>query len=159
MKNSVGKKHKVVIYSIKVILASFLFMIGCNTTPALEKPIINNPTKQQNLVHANEGYSFASDIVLSQEELLLDKKISQLRQQFEQNLAKKHPSFYHQSFHNIKPIIDSTLIFKIMQKIPKGALLHTHSSGVTDAHWIIRQAKELDNNIWGVPFLNRLVTL
>ena len=93
----------------------------------------------------NKALSFDADLKLSDAENTLDKKLFQLRKEFLTETEKQKISIYNSSFNQIKPLIENSKLFDIIQSMPKGGLLHTHSGGITDAKWIIamvRQYKE-----------------
>ena len=39
-----------------------------------------------------------------------------------------------------KPIIDASPIFTIINRMPKGGILHAHSGSCVDFHWVIKNA-------------------
>lgn len=90
----------------------------------------------------NEAMAFDADIKLSDTEMALDKKIFQVRKQFLIDMEKKKISLYNSSFNEIKPLIESSKLFELLQTMPKGGLLHTHSGGITDVKWIISAARK-----------------
>ncbi|AKK75069.1 adenosine kinase [Chryseobacterium gallinarum] len=104
-----------------------------------------NSVYQQNWVVSekeNEALAFDADIRLSESELTLDKKLFRLRKQFLGETEKQKIPLYNLSFNEIKPLIESSTLFKIIQDMPKGGLLHTHSGGVTDVKWVIATARK-----------------
>ncbi|AZA77206.1 adenosine kinase [Chryseobacterium sp. G0186] len=94
------------------------------------------------LEQENEAVSFDADIKLSDAEIILDKKLLQLREQFVSETEKKKFPLYNSSFNEIKPLIESSSLFSVLQSMPKGGLLHTHSGGITDAKWVIATARK-----------------
>ncbi|CAI8770896.1 adenosine kinase [Chryseobacterium sp. IT-36CA2] len=100
---------------------------------------------QQNLALSekeNESMAFDADIQLSDTEIVLDKKLFQLRKQFLSDTETKKISLYNSSFNELKPLIEGSKLFEILQTMPKGGLLHTHSGGITDVKWIISTARK-----------------
>ncbi|PKF73967.1 adenosine kinase [Chryseobacterium sp. PMSZPI] len=100
---------------------------------------------QQNwmsLEKENEALAFDADIQLSDAELRLDKKLFQIRKQFLDEAEKQKTPVYNLSFNEIKPLIESSKLFKIIRTMPKGGLLHTHSGGVTDMKWVVATARK-----------------
>ncbi|XP_065362192.1 adenosine deaminase 2 [Calliphora vicina] len=51
-------------------------------------------------------------------------------------------------FFKAKPLIDSSKVFQFLQKMPKGAVLHTHTSATVSSAWVVR-------NIFYMPGLLR----
>ncbi|HFK5583857.1 TPA: adenosine kinase [Elizabethkingia anophelis] len=90
----------------------------------------------------NQALGFDSDLKLSDAESVLDKKLFQLRKEFLTETEKQKIPLYNSSFNQIKPLIENSKLFNIIQSMPKGGLLHTHSGGITDAKWIIETARK-----------------
>ncbi|ROI06687.1 MULTISPECIES: adenosine kinase [unclassified Chryseobacterium] len=90
----------------------------------------------------NEALEFDADIRLSDAEKALDKKLLALRKQFVSEAEKQKIPLYNRSFNEIKPLIENSKLFKVMQTMPKGGLLHTHSGGITDMKWVIATARK-----------------
>lgn len=90
----------------------------------------------------NEALAFDADIQLSDAEKTLDKKLFQLRKQFLNETEKKKIPLYNRSFNEMKPLMESSKIFEVLQSMPKGGLLHTHSGGLADVKWIIATARK-----------------
>lgn len=106
---------------------------------------VEKSTYQQNWLQAekeNEAVAFDADLKLSDAEKTLDKKLLQIREQFLADTEKQKISLYNQSFNQIKPLIERSQLFEVIQSMPKGSLLHTHSGGITDVKWVISTAKE-----------------
>lgn len=100
---------------------------------------------QQNLALSekeNEAMAFDADIQLSDAEMALDKKLFQLHKQLLSDTDTKKISLYNSSFNELKPLIEGSKLFEILQTMPKGGLLHTHSGGITDVKWIISAARK-----------------
>ncbi|WP_077418638.1 adenosine kinase [Chryseobacterium sp. JV274] len=100
---------------------------------------------QQNwksLEKENEDIAFDADIKLSDAETALDKKIFQIRKQFLSDTESKKISLYNSSFYELRPLIESSKLYELLQTMPKGGLLHTHSGGITEVQWIISAARK-----------------
>ncbi|MEC3906738.1 adenosine kinase [Tamlana sp. 2201CG12-4] len=137
---------------IIVIIFISLFVLGCE-----------NDTKNQNsympqrddLIGVDKKRSFDSSLILSQEEVKLESKLIALRDLFEKNIKLNHQTFYIEPFSNVKGFIEATTLFEVFKAMPKGALLHTHSGGVTDIKWVIEKAKTLPNCYVYAEFNNK----
>jgi len=90
----------------------------------------------------NKAMAFDADIRLTEAELLLDKKISGIRKQLLSDTESKKISLYNSSFNELKPLIEDSNLFQLLQTMPKGGLLHTHSGGITDVKWIISRVRK-----------------
>lgn len=94
------------------------------------------------LINKNAAVSFDADTSLSFSEKVLDSNLLKLRDLFIEKMNLKKQSIFNKSFFELKPIIDTSKIYKLFSLMPKGGLLHIHSGGTTDAKWIIKRAKE-----------------
>ncbi|MGH1518000.1 adenosine kinase [Chryseobacterium sp. JK1] len=105
---------------------------------------VEKSTYQQNWLQAekeNEAVAFDADLKLSDAEKTLDNKLQQIRKQFLAETEKQKIPLYNHSFTQLKSLIESSKLFEVIQAMPKGSLLHTHSGGITDVKWVISTAK------------------
>jgi adenosine deaminase CECR1 len=136
------------LYLVVFIVISVL-MSGCKNDQSLnENSLPNNSSYirlKNELILNDQKKSFDYDVVLSKEELELNKNLVALRDLFEKNIKVNKLKFYNEPFHNVKNFIEATSLFEVIESMPKGSLLHTHSGGVTDIAWVISRAKEFKN--------------
>lgn len=66
--------------------------------------------------------------------------------ELEEKIAQcEHENIYPgQMFHLAKERMEHTKLWKIVQRMPKGALLHCHLEAMVDADWLLRTALETD---------------
>lgn len=83
--------------------------------------------------------------LLTQEEVLLEQKLSKIKTEILQKAEKDKLPIYNTTFSTLKPFIESTELFRLFQQMPKGALLHSHSGGIVNAEWLINKASEYNN--------------
>lgn len=80
---------------------------------------------------------------LSKNELKVSNYLANLRKDY---LINQNPEFISaDNFHEKKKFIDTSRIFKIFKKMPKGALLHIHSFAGSSAEWIVKNLTYMDN--------------
>ncbi|MFS4457374.1 adenosine kinase [Maribacter sp. 2304DJ31-5] len=120
------------------LLLSLVLLMACNQEKKEANGLKEYDVFRKDLMNANEKKAFDYSIILSREEKLLNKKIKSLREETIHHFSK-HPKFYELSKQ-----IDTTKLFAILKTMPKGGLLHSHSGGLTDIHWLINRAKEFD---------------
>lgn len=123
---------------------TYIVMLGFPLLGAQTK-VAEKPTYQEkwtSLQNENAAMAFDADVKLSDAESALDKKLFQIRKQFLTETEKQHIPLYNRSFNEIKPLIESSKLFKIFQTMPKGGLLHTHSGGLANAAWLISTARK-----------------
>ncbi|KAH8407175.1 hypothetical protein KR222_009972, partial [Zaprionus bogoriensis] len=68
------------------------------------------------------------------DDLFMQYKLGELAQGFrnaEQNAAAMH-------FFKAKPLIDRSQVFKFLQQMPKGAVLHLHNTAAVSSKWVVR---------------------
>jgi adenosine deaminase CECR1 len=83
------------------------------------------------------------DIVLNEKEQQLDSYLKELQRDYiDKSGAKFPPANY---FYKYRYMIDTSIIYKTFQKMPKGALLHIHSTAMGDAEWLVKNASYMDN--------------
>lgn len=126
----------------KYFTYSLLFafpLFGC------QSKVAEKSTYQQKwmlLDQENKALAFDADVTLSDAEIQLDQKLFQIRKQFLTETEKQKISLYNSSFNELKPLIEGSKLFGILQSMPKGSLLHTHSGGITDVKWVIATARK-----------------
>ncbi|REC46670.1 amidohydrolase family protein [Chryseobacterium pennipullorum] len=110
-----------------------------------QNKLTEHPAYEQNriaLENENKALAFDADIKLSDAENILDKKLFALRKELISETEKQKIPLYNRSFNELKPMIEGSRLFKLIQTMPKGGLLHTHSGGVTDMKWVISAARK-----------------
>ena len=98
--------------------------------------------ERADLVQADSAIALAADIVLSTEELVLNQNLVALRK--EMLAAYEEANFFPpaRNFYKSKEHIESTQLFKILQKMPKGGVLHLHSGAAGEAEWMVNKVIE-----------------
>lgn len=67
------------------------------------------------------------------DDIFMEYKLGELAQGFrnaEQNAAALH-------FFKAKPLIDRSAIFRFLQKMPKGSVLHVHNTASVSSKWVV----------------------
>ncbi|CAH1735729.1 unnamed protein product [Chironomus riparius] len=94
---------------------------------------------RNNIIKAEESIRTGGNIYLSPRELEADKFLLNMKQKAIhkgiQDSASYAPSMH---FFHAKPLIEQDPIFKIIQKLPKGGLLHLHSTAGVSSEWVIK---------------------
>lgn len=83
------------------------------------------------------------DISLNEKELKLDSYLNGLQKDYIKSSGTQFPSAHY--FYKFRNMIDTSIIYKTLQKMPKGALLHVHSTAMGDAEWLVKYASYQDN--------------
>lgn len=99
--------------------------------------------KRTALLQADSALYFDEDIVLSEKEQLLNQKLVVLQQSMIADYKANHFFPPARNFYNSKAHIEQTSLFRILQKMPKGGILHLHSGAMGDARWMAQKAIEI----------------
>jgi len=98
------------------------------------------------------------DVELNSKEMKLNSHLTSLQKDY---IKHSGPMFAPANyFYKYRNMIDTSEIYKKIQRMPKGALLHIHSTAMGDAEWLVKNAsyrehcyfynKENDlNNVYG----------
>ncbi|XP_073829038.1 adenosine deaminase 2-like [Musca autumnalis] len=101
------------------------------------------------IIHAEDLLSIGGHLQLTPREEKVDEiflyyKSHELAKGFED--PEQNPSGMH--FFKAKPLIERSQVFHFLQKMPKGAVLHAHTSATVSSKWVVR-------NIFYMPGLLR----
>ncbi len=88
---------------------------------------------------------------LNEDELRLESYLTSLQREMNGHYKAEHFFPPARNFYVSKAHIESTPLFKILQKMPKGGALHLHASAMGDVDWIIDRAIETEEMyvFWG----------
>lgn len=145
MKNTHKKTKLFMALSVLIIT---LLISSCKDGEGINENLSENSSyldTKYELILNDEKESFCYHIKLSKAEEQLEKRLIALRELFEKNIKLNKRNFYTEPFHNVKDYIKATTLFEIFKSMPKGGLLHTHSAGVTNIKWLIKEAQQLPN--------------
>jgi adenosine deaminase CECR1 len=90
-------------------------------------------------IHANDSTQ------LTTQEIQLDKKLNSLRNELLIKAGQNKLAIYNSSFTQLRPFIESSPLYKIIQSMPKGGLLHCHNGGMANPKWLIGAAAKYNN--------------
>jgi adenosine deaminase CECR1 len=112
---------------------------------------------RQNLVAREKALDFDHDCRMrsTPQERRADAIIQKLRRDDEERVyaraaprtgygGQQHPRFAGDHFLSNKHLIDQTSLFKVAQRMPKGAHLHIHFNACLAPHVLLNLAKEMD---------------
>ncbi len=85
----------------------------------------------------------SSDVVLNDNEQRLDNYLKELRKNYIVNSGVQFPPANY--FYKYRNMIDTSIIYKVFQQMPKGTMLHIHSTAMGDAEWLVKKASYMDN--------------
>ena len=128
----------------KVTFPIIILVAGCTAkdqvTGLKTKTLCDHEKSVNDLMENDRQLDFASDIQLSESEKRLNEKLVALRTQMKahyDSLGFFPPS---SSFYKYKEHIEQTDLYHLLKKMPKGGVLHLHSSGSIDFEWLINKA-------------------
>ncbi|KAM9467350.1 adenosine deaminase 2-A isoform 2-T2 [Clarias gariepinus] len=105
-------------------------------TTVKESRCIPDPHLRELLLQEEAYRQIGGSEELNTAERRLDSLLLKLK---EQEMKDPHfPPAMH--FFKAKPYIQKSPVFKILQKMPKGAILHIHSSALVSADWLVMNA-------------------
>jgi len=87
----------------------------------------------------------SSHTQLTPQEKQLDKKLNALKNELLQKAGQIKLPLYNSSFTQLKPFIESSSLYKILQSMPKGGLLHCHNGAIANPGWVIPAAAKYKN--------------
>jgi adenosine deaminase CECR1 len=82
---------------------------------------------------------------LTPQEIQLDKKLYALKIDLLVKAGQIKLPLYNSSFTRLKPFIESSSLYKILQTMPKGGLLHCHNGAIANPNWVINTAARYNN--------------
>jgi len=100
--------------------------------------------KRKKIVDLDMKCRFDEDILLNLEENKLNAKLSALKKALSSSYRANNfypPAKY---FYKSKGNISNNLLFGILKDMPKGGLLHIHTSSTCDPEWVVKKAMESD---------------
>ncbi|KAM8884411.1 adenosine deaminase 2-A isoform 1-T1 [Synchiropus picturatus] len=95
-----------------------------------------DPAQRDLLMRQEASRQTGGRVALSKAEQKLDSYLHQLKEQ--EMAGALFPPALH--FFKAKPLIQRSRIFQLLQKMPKGAALHIHSSSLVSAEWLVKNA-------------------
>ncbi|KAK2882991.1 hypothetical protein Q8A73_021924 [Channa argus] len=95
---------------------------------------IPDPTQRDLLMREEASRQTGGQVTLTAAEQELDASLHQLKEK-EMSAAQFPPALH---FFRAKPLIQQSSIFKVLQKMPKGAALHVHSSSLVSVDWLVK---------------------
>uniref|UniRef100_A0A3Q1JEG5 adenosine deaminase n=1 Tax=Anabas testudineus TaxID=64144 RepID=A0A3Q1JEG5_ANATE len=93
-----------------------------------------DPTWRDMLIRQEASRHTGGQVTLTTAEQKLDTYLHRLMEQ-EMSAAQFLPAIH---FFKAKPLIQKSSIFKLLQKMPKGAALHIHSSSLVSVDWLVK---------------------
>ncbi|MBX7045071.1 MAG: hypothetical protein K1X86_04460 [Ignavibacteria bacterium] len=112
---------------------------------------LNELSSERNSYLRSRGILYSSDSVekegfdisLNEKEEKLNSYLKKLQRDYiDKSGAQFPPASY---FYKYRNMIDTSIIYKTLQKMPKGALLHVHSTAMGDAEWLVKTASYMDD--------------
>lgn len=95
------------------------------------------------LYNADSLLTLGYDIPLSDKEKKVSKYLKALQKNFIKDAGRDFPP--SNFFYEERDMIDSSIAYQILRKMPKGALLHLHPSAGNSADWIVKNLTYMDN--------------
>ncbi|XP_043654386.1 adenosine deaminase 2 [Drosophila teissieri] len=116
---------------ILVVLLTSQLQIQAQTALSYEQARQAVLTAEEELMTG--GHTYLNTQEAKVDDIFMEYKLGELAQGFrnaEQNAAALH-------FFKAKPLIDRSAIFRFLQKMPKGAVLHLHNTASVSSKWVV----------------------
>ncbi|XP_071099548.1 adenosine deaminase AGSA-like [Haliotis cracherodii] len=96
-------------------------------------------SERQRIMKSEESDMFGSSLVLNKQEgLISDLLIKAKRAEIEDSRVNGTVFPPAINFFESKKLIDSSKVFQIIKRMPKGGALHTHGSAITSLDWLVK---------------------
>ena len=118
-----------------VLACSFLFSCQQKLKPV--SSYANYLQQRKALLQKDSLLYFNHNIILSKQEQRLDQKLSALKNKMVTSYKADHFFPPARNFYLSKKHIESTPLFSILKKMPKGGILHLHADAASDADWML----------------------
>lgn len=101
---------------------------------------------RHNIIEAEESIRTGGSIYLNPKEQEANNILLKLKEKSIQR-GILDPGNYAPSLHffHAKPLIDKDPIYEIIQRLPKGAVLHLHNSAGVSSEWVIKNLTYRDD--------------
>ncbi|MFA8450429.1 MAG: hypothetical protein ACEPOW_07025 [Bacteroidales bacterium] len=146
------------------LILSIILIWGCkekNTDNKLHNTFLDNTENylkvRNELKEADRKFDLGFGIKLNPKEQIVDSIFQAEREHLIKGYKKVNFFPSSRYYYLSKDEIESTLLFKLFRKMPKGGLLHVHTSASGDAHWIVNRAVEEPNCYvyWGTEEIRK----
>ncbi|KAI2665563.1 Adenosine deaminase 2-A [Labeo rohita] len=112
--------------SMAVLIVLMLLCIKeCNPMP--------DPHQRELMLKQDMAQQVGGRVELTAAELQLDSLLHRLK--LKEMAASPFPPAHH--FFKVRHIVQKSPVFKLLQKMPKGAALHIHSSAMVSVDWLV----------------------
>ena len=133
--------------SLSLLLILFVFTNPFSNVFSQQKNSENEKDKylksRDKLYSSDSLLKAGFDVVLSDKEQKLDSYLKELRRSYILNSGAQFPPANY--FYKYRNMIDTSIIYKVFQQMPKGGMLHIHSTAMGDAEWLVKNASYTDN--------------
>ncbi|CAL1528309.1 unnamed protein product [Lymnaea stagnalis] len=128
-------------------LTSCLVLMACLTpTSCSSISDLEYMKMRSDLISQEEHMRIGGNLVLSPKECIVnDVFMKEKRQMIENSLLNKTVFKVADSIYLSKAFIEETNVFKIIQRMPKGAALHNHDQSMVSAQWIVKNVTYRNN--------------
>jgi adenosine deaminase CECR1 len=101
---------------------------------------------RQNIINAEESIRTGGNIYLNPKEHEADEILLRMKEKAVKkgilDSGSYAPSMH---FFHAKPLIDKDPLFEVIQRVPKGAVLHLHNSAGVSSEWVIKNLTYRDD--------------
>lgn len=120
----------------------FYFVLLHSSSAQVEEAYLKYLGQREALLKLDSLHYFDAEIELSENEQLLNAKLLKLQKEMLQDYKDQHFFPPARNFYASKNHIEETPLFKLIQKMPKGGILHVHTPAMGSADWLLKRAIE-----------------
>jgi adenosine deaminase CECR1 len=101
---------------------------------------------RQNIINAEESIRTGGNIYLNPKEHEADEILLRMKEKaVKQGILDSGSYAPSMHFFHAKPLIDKDPLFEVIQRVPKGAVLHLHNSAGVSSEWVIKNLTYRDD--------------
>ena len=110
------------------LLFLFLLTSCCERFESRDVPLDKEEylDEREDLINEDRSFRRSADLQLTDLEVRADAILQHLKQDWDSLATHEYPPA--QRFHEVKAEYDTSPLLNVMQRLPKGAMLHTHPS-------------------------------
>lgn len=130
--------------------------LGCASQAQITENTLDYDSKRLAIAKSDSSQRFSSEVVLNSNEERLNQRLLALRLQMKAHYDSLGFFPPAQPFEKYKRHVEETLLFKLLRKMPKGAIHHLHTSAAADFKWLVDTIVTLPQAYvyWDVPSKN-----
>lgn len=133
------------IYWLLILILPFNFYVNGEEIEDNTDSTMSYLEKRKEWLLQDSKESFSSGLILNEAEQKLDNYLQTFCYHFWNHFLESNLFPPSKNFSEAKAAIESTMLFRILQRMPKGGILHIHSDSTGNPTWLVKRAIEDEN--------------